>query len=97
LLRTLGFERSQVRTTVACQASTHAVLGLLVGIPLGIAVGRLVWRAIADSLGVAPVFSVSVVALLILVVGTILVTNVIGVLAARSAIRMRPAVVLRTE
>ena len=36
VLRTLGFQQSQVRTTVACQASTYAVLSLLVGIPLGI-------------------------------------------------------------
>jgi hypothetical protein len=97
LLRTLGFERSQVRATIAWQASTFAVLGLLVGIPLGIVVGRLVWQSIADSLGVAPVFQVSVLALLVLAVGTLLVVNVIGTLAARAAIRMRPATVLRAE
>jgi hypothetical protein len=97
VLRTLGFQRSQVHTTVACQASTYAVLSLLVGIPLGIAVGRLIWRAIAESLGVVPAFSLSAFALVILVLGTLLVLNVIGALAARSAIHMRPASVLRTE
>jgi ABC-type antimicrobial peptide transport system permease subunit len=97
VLRTLGFQRSQVRTTVACQASTYAVLSLLVGIPLDIAVGRLIWRAIAENLGIVPAFSVSALALLILVISTILVLNLIGAFAARSAIQMRPASVLRTE
>ena len=97
VLRTLGLERSQIRTAVAGMASIHAVLGVLVGIPLGIAVSRLVWRAIADSLGVEPVFSVSVLALLAVAVAALLIANVIGWLAACSAIRMRPASVLRTE
>jgi ABC-type lipoprotein release transport system permease subunit len=97
VLRTLGFERSQVRTTVLCQASTHAVLGLLVGIPLGIVVGQRVWRAIADGLGVSAISSLSVLALLALAVATILVTTVIGGLVARAAIRTSPAMVFRSE
>jgi hypothetical protein len=97
VLRTLGFERSQVRATILCQATTHAVIGLLVGIPLGIAVGRLVWGAIAESLGVATNVDISVPAQVVLAVGAILVTTVIGSFAARSVIRTSPAAVLRSE
>jgi ABC-type lipoprotein release transport system permease subunit len=97
VLRTLGFERSQVRRAVGYQATAHAVLGLLVGIPLGVAVGRLVWQAIADSLGIESVISVPVLALVVVAVAAVLIVNVIGSLAARSAIRTRPATVLRTE
>ena len=41
MLKTLGFDRGQVRMTVAWQATTVAGIGLLVGIPLGGSVGSL--------------------------------------------------------
>ena len=53
VLKTLGFDRRQVRMTVAWHATTVACIGLLLGIPLGVAVGRLVWRAVAENLGVS--------------------------------------------
>ena len=37
LLKTLGFDRRQVQATVAWQATTMGVVGLLVGIPIGVA------------------------------------------------------------
>ena len=63
VLRTIGFERRDVRATIVYQATTLALLGLLVGVPAGIAVGRAVWRLVAESLGVTTAFDVSLVAL----------------------------------
>jgi predicted lysophospholipase L1 biosynthesis ABC-type transport system permease subunit len=51
-LKTLGFTRGQVPQTVAWQATTFALLALLVGVPLGVAGGRWAWRLVADQLGV---------------------------------------------
>ena len=49
LLKTLGFERGQVRATLAWQATTLAIVGLAVGIPAGVFVGNVVWRAKAPK------------------------------------------------
>ena len=97
VLRTLGFERRDVRAAIAYQATTLAVLGLLVGVPAGIAVGRVVWRAVADGLGVRPVTDVSVLALVAVAIGALIVANLIGTLAATAAIHDRPATVLAAE
>ena len=48
VLRTLGFVGSQVSATVAWQATTFVVVGLVVGIPLGVAAGRTAWSLVAD-------------------------------------------------
>ena len=49
VLKTLGFDRGQVRATVAWQATTLAALGVALGVPLGIVIGDAVWRLIADG------------------------------------------------
>ena len=51
VLKTVGFRRSQIVTTVATQASLLGVVGLLVGIPLGLLLGRFVWDRIAHGAG----------------------------------------------
>ena len=42
VLKTLGFRRNQVRLTIAWQATTIGLVGLVFGIPLGLIVGRFV-------------------------------------------------------
>jgi ABC-type lipoprotein release transport system permease subunit len=97
ILKTLGYRRAQVRATVAWHATTVAVIGLAVGIPLGIVVGRLVWGQVADGLGVSTSATIPVPALLVVAVAALLLVNVIAALPARSAAHTRPAVVLRSE
>ena len=41
VLRTLGFERRQLGSTLVWQATTIGVVGLAVGVPLGLVVGRM--------------------------------------------------------
>ena len=52
VLETIGFVHRQVRSTIVWQASTLAAIGLVLGIPIGIVVGRLLWSFTATSLGV---------------------------------------------
>ena len=54
LLRTLGFVRRQVVTAVIWQAAVCVAIGTLIGIPLGIAAGRLLWNRFATELYVVP-------------------------------------------
>jgi hypothetical protein len=97
ILKTLGFTRRQVMAAVAWQATTVAAVGALVGVPLGIGLGRLAWNLIARNLGVAaePVTPVALV--LAVIPAAVLLANAIAALPARRAARTPPAVVLRAE
>jgi hypothetical protein len=97
VLKTLGFTRGQISAAVASQATTIAAIGLLVGLPVGVAVGRFAWNVFAEDLGVVPE-AVTPIRLTVLVVpAAILLANLIAALPARSAAHTRPALVLRAE
>jgi hypothetical protein len=97
LLKALGFTRRQVGATVAWQASTTVVIAVLIGIPIGALLGRWAWIAFARELNVVPRPEVPIVALVVLVVGALVVANVVAMVPARTARRVRPAIVLRGE
>jgi hypothetical protein len=97
VLKTLGFDRRQVRMTIAWHATTVAAIGLLVGIPLGLAVGRLVWRAVAQNMGVSTDAAWPVLAIVLMVPVALIIVNLVAAVPARRAARTRPAVVLRSE
>jgi hypothetical protein len=97
VLMTLGFTRPQVVRTVATQATTIALAGLLVGLPLGIGAGRLLWTVFADHLGVVPEAATPLAAMLLVVPAALLVANLVAAVPAMSAARTRPALVLHAE
>jgi hypothetical protein len=94
LVRVIG---AVVLASIAWQATTLAVVGLVFGIPLGLFVGRSVWRVVADGLGVSTTATIPVLTVLVLVPAAILLANFLAALSGRSAARTRPAVVLRSE
>jgi hypothetical protein len=98
VLKTVGFVRPQVGVAVACEATTLIALGLLIGLPLGVAAGRWAWALFADQLGVVvdPVVSFPY-GLMIVAAVALLLANVVAGPPGRSAARTRPAVVLRSE
>jgi predicted lysophospholipase L1 biosynthesis ABC-type transport system permease subunit len=97
LLKAIGFDRRQVRATVAWQATTLATVGLVVGIPIGLIVGRLVWQLVANGLGVSTSATTPTLALLLVIPGVLALVNLIAFFPARAAARTRPAVALRSE
>ena len=97
VLKTLGFDRRQVLATVAWQATAFAALGLVVGLPLGVAVGRWAWNLVADELGVVPEPVTPILLILLVVPGAVLLANLVAAIPARIAARTRPALVLRAE
>jgi predicted lysophospholipase L1 biosynthesis ABC-type transport system permease subunit len=97
ILKTLGFERRQLAGAVAWQATTLAAIALVIGLPVGVAVGRWSWRFFADQLGVLPVPVIPLAAVLIVIPVALVLANVIAVLPGRSAARTRAATVLRSE
>jgi putative ABC transport system permease protein len=97
ILKTLGFTRAQVFAALAAQATTVAAIGLLIGLPLGVGIGRFAWNVFAEDLGVVPE-AVTPIGLTALVVpATIVLANLIAALPARTAARTEPALVLRAE
>ena len=97
VLQTMGFRRRQVIATVVTQSTLYAVIGLLIGIPLGIVVGRFVWNAVADGAGVGRAAPVPVLLIALIALATLIAVNLIALLPAFAAARTRPAVVLRSE
>ena len=97
LLKSLGFLRHQVISTVLWQTTTVALIGLVAGVPLGVAIGRLVWRAFADYLGVVPVPVVTLREIGAIALGTLVVANLLAAGPAIVAARIRPASLLWTE
>lgn len=97
LLKSLGFVRRQIALSVSWQTSTVAAIGIVLGVPLGIAAGRLVWDAFASNLGVvaAPVVTAWVVAAI--AAGTLVVANLLAVVPALLASHTRAASLLKAE
>jgi hypothetical protein len=60
------------------QASLLAVVGFAVGLPLGIATGRLVWRWLADSFPVVYVPPLALVAALLVAPAAIAIANILA-------------------
>ena len=87
----------QVEAAVVLQASAVALVGLLVGIPLGVVVGRLAWGRVADGLGVATDAAVPTLALVLTVPAVLLVAVLVAALPARAAARRPVATTLRAE
>jgi hypothetical protein len=97
LLKVLGFVNGQVASAVAWQATTLALVGIVIGVPLGLVIGPAVWRAFANNLGAVPVSVVPIWLIGVLVVGVIVVANLIAVTPALLATRSKPGELLRTS
>ena len=97
VLRAVGLTRRQCRWIVVTQAVVLAVVGLLFGVPLGVAVGRLVWQAVASSTPFLYQAPVALWALLLVGPAALLVVNVLALWPGQQAARLRIAQVFRTE
>jgi len=95
LLKVLGFAKHQIASVVAWQATTLAVVGVVIGMPLGVVLGRAVWAAFASNLGVIPVSVVPARRLAILVAAVMIAANLIAIAPALVATRWRPEELLR--
>jgi putative ABC transport system permease protein len=96
LLKVLGFVNRQVASAVSWQSTTLALVGIVVGVPLGVVAGRATWNAFADNLGAVPVSVVPVWLVCVLVAGVVVAANVLSVAPALVATRSRPGDLLRT-
>ena len=97
VLRAMGLGTLASRSIVYWQATAIAVVGLVVGVPLGIVVSSWGWRQVTSRvplLYVTP-FTLAVVALAIPI--ALVLANVVATWPARWISSLRPAETLRAE
>jgi putative ABC transport system permease protein len=97
LLKTLGFTRRQLATAVAWQSTIIAVVGLVVGMPLGIAAGRWLWLLFAGELSAVPRAAIPAASIALAAIAALILANLVAALPGRLAARTPAATVLRTE
>ena len=97
LLRVLGFTQRQLGATVAWNASFAAAIGVVVGIPLGVILGRWLWTLFAREIGAVPAPTVSLWSLFLVALGAFVLANAAAFLPGRRAARTAAALVLRDE
>lgn len=96
LLKTLGFTTRQLAVTIAWQASVISVISVIVGVPVGIVVGRQLWIVFARNINAVPQPTVPT-SLLLVAAGALILANLVAAIPARIAARTPAAFVLRTE
>jgi putative ABC transport system permease protein len=97
VLQVLGLTRRQARATVAWHVGVAAGIALVVGVPLGFAIGRTLWQSVAEAV---PLRYVTPGAWpLVAAAGAALLAVVAAVVAhpMRASGRAEPATLLRAE
>ena len=97
LLKTLGFTRRQLASAVAWQASVSVGIGTVIGVPLGIALGRSLWMLFAEELYAVPQPRTSVPSIVIVVLAAMVLANLVSAIPGWRAARTPTALVLRAE
>jgi ABC-type lipoprotein release transport system permease subunit len=97
LLKTLGFTQRQLAATVAWQSTVAVGVGTVVGVPLGIVIGRLLWNLFARNIHAVPTPSVPALTILLVALGALVLANIVAAIPGRSAARTPTALVLRAE
>ena len=96
VLRALGFESRQLGSTLVWQATTIGLIGLVVGVPLGLVAGRVMWGAVARGIGVVDDPVTPALAVGVVIIAALVILNAAAVVPSRLARKVAPATVLRS-
>jgi hypothetical protein len=97
LLKTLGFTRRQLAATVAWQSTVAVVIGTVIGIPIGLLVGRSLWDQFARELHVVAQPTIPAFTVVSVAVGAVVLANLVAAIPGRQAANTETAVLLRAE
>jgi hypothetical protein len=96
-LKALGFTGRQLIHTVCWQSSVAIGGGVLVGVPLGVVLGRWLWTLFARDISVVSAPTVPAVAIALVVIGALILANLVAIVPGRIAARTATAANLRQE
>lgn len=97
IVRCLGADRSWVTRAVHWQATSFIVLPIVIGTPIGLIVGQIVFRSFADSVGAVNGASRPFLLIAAIVLALALLANLATAVPARRARRLAPALLLQSE
>jgi ABC-type lipoprotein release transport system permease subunit len=96
-LKALGFTPRQLAAVVAWQSTVTGVVGVIVGVPLGIVIGRQLWTVFARNINAVPDPTVPVLSVVLVALGALVFANVVAAIPGRIAAQTPTALVLRAE
>ena len=70
---------------------------MIVGVPLGIVVGRALWDQFADALHVVPEPTVPALTIALIAIGALVLANLVAAIPGLQAARTQTAVLLHAE
>jgi len=97
VLRSVGFAPNGVRRAVVTESIALATLGLAIGVPAGIVIGRILWGRLAASLGVEVLIDVPWQPIVVACAAALFTAAACSLVPARSAARRPIAEALRAE
>jgi len=97
VLRAVGLSPRQAAACVGWQAVVVAVVALMIGVPLGLVIGREAWRRVADSIPLVYVGPFSPGLLAVLVPAVLVALLALAAAPAWRAAHLRTAATLRAE
>ncbi len=90
LLKTLGFTRRQLASVVAWQSSVAVTIGTVVGIPLGIVLGRFLWTCSPARSTPCRRRRVPALSIVLIAVGALVLANLVAAVPGESPPARRP-------
>jgi putative ABC transport system permease protein len=97
ILRTLGLTTPQIRKTVIAQTLITVFAALIVGVPLGILVGRVTWIRFAGDIGLITTPTVPILLVVVIIAAAGVTCGAFALIPAAVATRTPAAGVLHTE
>lgn len=95
VLRAIGFTPWQCRSVIVTQSTLLAALGLVIGVPLGVVAGRLLWRAVADYMPLQYAAPLAGIELILTIPTALLAANLLGIWPGHRAARLQVHRILR--
>ena len=97
VLRVMGMTPRQCRLIVLTQGFVLTLAGLLIGVPAGLVVGRLLWRTVAGYTPVQYVPPIATVVMVVIVPAALVLASLLGAWPGHRAARLKVANALRAE
>ncbi|MEP7113968.1 MAG: FtsX-like permease family protein [Ilumatobacteraceae bacterium] len=97
ILRSLGAPRGWITRAVHWQATVFTLVPVVIGVPLGFIIGRIVFSSFADSMGAVDDAALPFIVVFAVVAGVLALANAVAAIPARRARRLRPAAILQAD